>query len=63
MINTIRPIVQSGKEEKMKIREQGEDKAIKERELEKRRNPLKMTQSAYLIACEVHGQSNRSIVN
>lgn len=39
MINTIRPIVQSGKEEKMKIQEQGEDKAIKERELEKRRSP------------------------
>lgn len=49
MINTIRRIALSGKEEKMKIQEQGEVRVTKENEREKKKRQWKMMQSAYHI--------------
>lgn len=42
MINTIKQIVQTGKQEKMKIREREELRVAKEKELEKRKNQSMM---------------------
>ena len=63
MINTIRRIALSGKEEKMKIQEQGEVRVTKENEQEKRKKQWKMMQSAYHIVSVVLVPSNRSTVS
>lgn len=63
MINTIKQIVQTGKQAKMKIREREELRVAKEKELEKRKNQSMMMQLVQLIAIEALEQSNKLIVS
>ncbi len=63
MINTTKPTVQNGKQERMKIQGREELKIVKEKERDKKRNQQMTMQSVYLIACEALVLSNKSTVS